>query len=120
MARTTHDGAATVRHSAGQMASQRKSALAGNRNKKQNRAHKRRSKNHTALIAVPAKAPTEVEPSATTVYECLLCACGSYEALAKCNNVNDNATTATAIDTVITPKCSLGGICRTETEFEQF
>ena len=41
------------------------------------------------------------------------------EALAKCN-VNDNATTATVIDTVVTPKCSLGGIRRTETEFEQF
>ena len=101
-------GAATARRSAGQMASQRKSVLAGNR-KKQNRAQKRCTKQHAApaFPAKPTPAPA-VPPSTLVFYECLLRACSAYkrQALAKCNNVYDNGTSATVVDTLASPSCS--------------
>jgi hypothetical protein len=73
-------GAATVRPSAGQMASQRKNVLAGNR-KKQNRAQKRRAKHHAAPV-VPAKTSRPVPPSTLVFDECLLRACSAHAKLA--------------------------------------
>ena len=133
-------GDATARRSAGQMASQRKSVLAGNR-KKQKRAQKRRAKQHAAP-AFPANAtqPSAVPPSTheppTThefyerpstheppftheFYERLLRACsaGRRQALAKRDNVYDNGTPATVIDTLSSPSCS--PCASTENGFEQ-
>ena len=101
------------------MASQRKSVLAGNR-KKQNRAQKRCTKQHAApaFPAKPTPAPA-VPPSTLVFYECLLRACSAYkrQALAKCNNVYDNGTSATVVDTLASPSCSL--CIRAENGFEQ-
>ena len=97
-------GTATASHSAGQMAShQRKNVLAGNR-KKKIRAQKRRRAKHYAAPVFPAKTLNAVPPSTLIFYECLLRACSAYkhQALAKCNNVYDNAKSAAAVDAVAT------------------
>ena len=97
-------GDATARRSAGQMASQRKSVLAGNR-KKQKRAQKRRAKQHAAP-AFPANATQSAVHRPPT-----------GQALAKCNNVYDNGTSATVVDTLASPLCS--PCASTENGFEQ-